>query len=207
MREIIVKVYPYAELSDKAKAKAREWMRELESESFGDYAAWEDDWRTIAGHLGIEFRTHEITTYNGKKRQELNIWWHLHTQGAGVGFDASYAYKPGGAAALKAHAPLDTVLHSIADALEAVQSLYHRNVTALIEAHGGNGLDITVSHDDAGVSIRHDDETKVRGAIMRLAEWMHQQLNAEYDYRTSDEAVVDTIEANEYEFTEDGKIH
>jgi hypothetical protein len=31
-------------------------------------------------------------------------------------------------------------------------------------------------------------------------------LQKEYDYNTSKEAIIETIEANEYEFTEDGKI-
>jgi hypothetical protein len=31
-------------------------------------------------------------------------------------------------------------------------------------------------------------------------------LRDEYEYQTSEEAVVETIEANEYEFTEDGKL-
>ena len=30
-------------------------------------------------------------------------------------------------------------------------------------------------------------------------------LQKEYEYRTSEEAIIETIEANEYEFTEDGK--
>jgi hypothetical protein len=31
-------------------------------------------------------------------------------------------------------------------------------------------------------------------------------LQKEYDYQTSEEAIVETIQANEYEFTEDGKL-
>lgn len=30
-------------------------------------------------------------------------------------------------------------------------------------------------------------------------------LRDEYDYQTSEKAIIETIEANEYEFTEDGK--
>ena len=32
-------------------------------------------------------------------------------------------------------------------------------------------------------------------------------LNNEYDYLTGEEAIIETIEANEYDFTEDGKIY
>jgi len=31
-------------------------------------------------------------------------------------------------------------------------------------------------------------------------------LSSEYEYRTSEEAIIEAIEANEYEFTEDGKL-
>ena len=43
-----------------------------------------------------------------------------------------------------------------------------------------------------------------------MKEIKHQVLNIlrnEYEYLTSDEAVIDTIKANEYEFTEDGKFY
>ena len=32
-------------------------------------------------------------------------------------------------------------------------------------------------------------------------------LQQEYEYKTSEEAIIETIEANEYDFTEDGKIY
>lgn len=32
-------------------------------------------------------------------------------------------------------------------------------------------------------------------------------FNDEYDYQTSEEAIIETIEANEYDFTENGKIY
>jgi len=31
-------------------------------------------------------------------------------------------------------------------------------------------------------------------------------LQKEYEYQMSDEAIIETIEANEYEFTENGKL-
>jgi hypothetical protein len=37
-----------------------------------------------------------------------------------------------------------------------------------------------------------------------LASWLYDQLHAEYDYQNSDECVDESIEANEYEFDEDG---
>ena len=37
------------------------------------------------------------------------------------------------------------------------------------------------------------------------ARWLYRQLEAEYDYLTSDEAIDDSIIANEYTFTENGR--
>jgi hypothetical protein len=43
--------------------------------------------------------------------------------------------------------------------------------------------------------------------IEELNRKIYKDLNAEYDYLESDEAVMETLEANEYEFTEDGRIY
>ena len=39
-----------------------------------------------------------------------------------------------------------------------------------------------------------------------FAHWARVLLRDEYEYLTSDDAVKETIEANEYEFTEGGKL-
>jgi hypothetical protein len=36
---------------------------------------------------------------------------------------------------------------------------------------------------------------------------IYRALETEYDYLTSEEAIIETIEANEYEFTEDGELY
>lgn len=42
--------------------------------------------------------------------------------------------------------------------------------------------------------------------VRALGEEFLIQLRREYEYLTSEESIIETIEANEYEFTEDGKI-
>lgn len=39
-----------------------------------------------------------------------------------------------------------------------------------------------------------------------FARWIYKQLEPDWDYQTSDEAIEESINANEYEFTADGKI-
>jgi len=41
--------------------------------------------------------------------------------------------------------------------------------------------------------------------LKELGEYYLSMLQSSYDYHMSDEAIIDTIEANEYEFTENGK--
>ena len=49
------------------------------------------------------------------------------------------------------------------------------------------------------------DAAKYEECLVRFMQWMYRQLEAEYDYRNSDEQIDKSITANEYEFTEDGK--
>lgn len=50
-----------------------------------------------------------------------------------------------------------------------------------------------------------DAEDAVSEALRDLARWLYRRLEREYDYLSSDEAVDETIEANEYTFTEAGR--
>ena len=50
-----------------------------------------------------------------------------------------------------------------------------------------------------------DAEATVIEVLRDLARWLYRQLEREYDYLTSDEAVDEAIVANEYSFTVDGK--
>ena len=42
--------------------------------------------------------------------------------------------------------------------------------------------------------------------VLALLEDYRIMLNKEYEYLTSEEAIIETIEANDYEFTEEGKL-
>ena len=48
-------------------------------------------------------------------------------------------------------------------------------------------------------------EKIVTEALRDLARWLYRQLEREYTYLTSDEVVDETIIANEYTFTDDGR--
>ena len=53
--------------------------------------------------------------------------------------------------------------------------------------------------------ISGDVESIVTDALRDLANWLYRQLEQEYDYLTSDEAVDEMLIINGYTFTEEGR--
>ena len=56
-------------------------------------------------------------------------------------------------------------------------------------------------------SFANDFENFVEEIYANLCYDLYSTLEKEYTYLTSDEAILDTLECNEYEFTEDGNIY
>ena len=46
----------------------------------------------------------------------------------------------------------------------------------------------------------------VREALRAFMQWIYTRLEAEYDYLQSDEVIIESIDANGYEFTANGKM-
>lgn len=192
-RTVTHEVYKFAELSDKAKGKARDWYRE----GGLDYDWWDciySDFDMIAGILGFEV----------KDKQFSGFW----SQGDGACFTGRYTYAKGACANIRAHAPLDRDLHAIADALYSVQrkAFYQLGATLTKSSHHYSHAN-TVSveawrNDDKEVADHQQDA--IREATRDLMGWLYASLEKEYEYLNSDESVTDSIEANEYEFNENG---
>jgi hypothetical protein len=65
---------------------------------------------------------------------------------------------------------------------------------------------ISVERDSpAWQDMTDDAEETVIEALRDLARWLYRQLEREYDYLSSDEAVDETIIANDYTFTDTGR--
>ena len=65
-------------------------------------------------------------------------------------------------------------------------------------------MDITVDRaDDKAVS--YDDEKSLKQLMRDFADWIYSSLEKEHDHLTSDEAIAESLRANEVEFTEDGQ--
>jgi hypothetical protein len=205
-RTVSQTVYPYSELSRDAQAVALNWYREIMDSS--DYAdAVIEDAKNVAEILGITFET------DSSGLPEIH-WSGFGSQGDGASFDGDYAFKAGACAAVTEYAPQDAELRSIA---EGLQTLFDRHGAISASVYLARGLsryvhsghlyvDLDPTPDGVGLTVNWDEASDDLLRLMRrFADWIYRQLEAEHDATTSDEPVAESIVANEYEFTADGR--
>jgi hypothetical protein len=201
-------VFTFDELSDDAKEKARDWYRE---------ASQHDDWwdtvfedaDKIAKLLGIEFKQKPVKLHGGLTRYDPRIWFSgFSSQGDGACFEARYRYAKGCAKAVRGYAPQGEWLRQIAGGLQAAQRSAFYRLEAETE-HSGHyyhsgcmSVKVWRNPDDRDVSREIEEE--VTQLLRQFADWIYHQLEAEHDYRNSDENVDECIRANDYEFTSAG---
>lgn len=190
-------LYTFDELSDAAKEKAREWFRR-------DYPDW--GWlngvyetaMTAGEHLGIEI---DAINFSG--------FW---SQGDGARFRGSYRFKKGWRSALlHEFGPGDTLnqLLDIGQQLQEAQARQFYKLVATVTYRGhyehSGCTSIDVSHDEDPCRDIGDCEDAVIQALREFMDWIYKMLEKEYDWLRSDEAVDESIIANEYTFLENGK--
>lgn len=197
MRIMETKVYKFVELSDEAKGRAIGGHRE----SACDDTFWSecviDDAKEIAGLMGIEI---DKIYYSG-----------FSSQGDGACFEGVYSYKSGMLKAVITHAPGDKNLHAIARALSSLQRAngylleakvkhsghYYHNLCTIIDAS-------KETVDSCEILIR--TENALTEILRDYMQWIYNRLEEEYYYQISDKVVIENIEANEHEFTANGKL-
>lgn len=207
-------VYKFGELSDRAKEKVRAWWRSGECDTYWPESVL-DDAIECGSILGIE-----IDRGDGVSSLRSKIYWSgFSSQGDGACFEGRYSYAKGAAKKIRAHAPanaaggqgprdLNAMLHSIADDLQAIQRQFRYRVTARAKHRGhsyhSGCMDVEVFYAAHGAALAAETEEQVTACLRRFADWIYRQLEAEYNYRMSDENVDESIVANEYEFNADG---
>jgi len=211
MPEVIeTTVYRLDELSEAAKEKARAWYREGGFD-YDWYDAVYEDFQHIAEIIGIRFRTRTVRLMGGGTRHDPCIWFRgFWSQGDGACYEGVWRHTKGATTRLRAYAPQDAVLHGIADRLQAIQRRNFFQLRAEITHHGHYSheysMRISVERDSpVGQDMTPDAEDIVTEALRDLARWLYRQLEREYDYLTSDEAVDESLRANDYTFTEAGR--
>ncbi len=214
MREVVSKVYTFDELSPSAKDTARQWFRELLQPD--DYAeSVLEDASRLGLMIGINLATRPVKLMGGGTRMEPNVYWAVCDRGAGASFAGSYSHAKGSVRKLAAEAPAadregkpqksNLEVNRIAVDLAAVQKRNFYQVQASVSHYGrDHGMNIDVERAD-GKPLSDADAETTEQALRDFAEWIHQSLETEYEYRMSDEIVDEDIRANEYEFDEDGR--
>jgi len=194
--------FKFSELDAEAKEKAREWWREASAHDnfFAEYVI--DDAVACAAILGIE-----IARRKARGAGSAVYWSGFYSQGDGASFEGAYSYVKGAAKAIRKHAPTDTELHRIADALQAAQRVNFYRLTAGIEQSGHYCHEMTMKVDverSDGVDVTAGADETVAECMRDFARWIYRQLKHAYEYENSDAQVDETIEANEYTFDEYG---
>ena len=204
MRTMEVKLFKFDELDDKAKEKARDWWRQGALQDNWWDAVYEDA-AEIAKIIGIDLRTKPVKLMNGNTRYDPCIWFSgFSSQGDGACFEGTYRYAKGSRKAIRAYCN-DAELYAIVDGLYEIQRKNRFGLTASVSHHGNYYFARSASI-DVDSPVDRDDSDDVRQLLCDFMHWIYKQLEAQHDYLMSDEAVDESIECNEYEFTEDGHI-
>lgn len=199
--------FSFAELSDKAKERAREKLRT--SSSYLGHEWWDyvyEDAVECGRLLGIEIGKKYHKTMNGREVGTPAIYFSgFCSQGDGASFEGSYSL-PEDPMAVTRYAPLDETLKNLAERLVVLQTRVR------LEHDGGIRADITADssryyHSSTmNIEIGMDDEERVDAldfaeigeeitSIMReFADWIYERLEQEYDYLMSDECVDGYLE-------------
>lgn len=213
-REHTVTLYQYSELSEEAQEKAREWWRELEAQS-GDLF-WSDsvtdDFKTVAKACGFELDAKHPVSWSG-----------FYSQGDGAAFTGSWASERVDIAATLADRPATYTDDDgkvqpcegnaeLAVILQAFASLAAERPTSYGSAEASHrGYNMATDWDcaeggDTLTAQQHTDCANQFEELCRdLAHYFYRSLEREYEYANSDEQVAETLIANEYEFTIDGR--
>lgn len=231
MRIKETKVYTYAELSEDAKATARDWYREASAgDTFWSESVTEDFHETLKA-FGFDpyVSSSAYQRETGFKRRSTVQWSGFSSQGDGASFSGTWRaadFKPD---ALLENRPevsatpngenakhADNVeLHRIASELRACVDAgltffrfdsHTREFYMTMDSAEHEQPESFADSDaeDAYVAVCAANEDRFIEAARDLAHAFYKALEAEYEYQNSDEQIAESIEANEYEFTAEG---
>lgn len=193
-------VYEFDELSDSAKQNAIDGLRDINT----DYIEWWDctldDYKEILEKIG--FSNAEIC-FSG--------FW---SQGDGASFTGTYSYERGALSKVKQEYPTFTALHEFAEQLQLISRQYFYSLRFNLRNTGGRyaheySVGIGFSECDTNAEGYPSDDTDEH-LIECCREFMREIYNSlenEHEYLTSDAAVIEAIESNEYLFTGDGVLY
>lgn len=186
MRTETVTYYQFGELSETAQQKA--------IEAFAGVNVDHDWWQHCYDAAG------EAAAMLGISGFEV---WSFDTCSGEIAIAGDYAYKRGALKAVRREWPQDAELHRIATALQDAQRRCAWRAEANLRPSSAWR---SFAVDVFGSDFDNYADNDVRDALCAFGEWVLSMLRAGYDYLTSEEAIRQTIRANGYEFTEEGRL-
>jgi len=204
-------VYSFDELSEDAKQKAIEWYRTASMRaSFFAECIFEDA-ADIADLFGLDIRQTRKTLKDGSTRYDPTIYYSgFWSQGDGACFEGQYKYKKGALKAVRAYAPNNPELHRIVKELQDIQKRHFYKLGAVCKHRGhyyhSGCMSVSVEHLADNYRDIGNAEDDITQALRDFAGWLYRRLEKEWECQNSDECIIENIQANEYQFTEDGKI-
>ena len=196
MRIIETPVYKFSELSDEAKEKAIEHCRQINVEDTDWYEFVYEGWYALLKSYGF---TDAKIYFSG-----------FFSQGDGACFDARIDIKK----AFKKY--------TLKSLLTGNKVKHARAIANYIDSYCSARI-ITVNYHYNHERTRRIESSidrdlpRLNVAVEKFFDWMEEKrlelcrkiyksLEENYNYLTSDEVVIEAIEANEYEFTSEGKM-
>lgn len=198
MRIKETKVYPFDELPEDAKEKAVEKLYDINV----NYEWWDsvyEDAKEVGKLMGIDID---------------NIYFSgFSSQGDGACFEGDYEYKKNSVKAVMEFAPEDEELHRIVRELRDIQKKCFYSISANVKQSGHYShkycTNVSVDFENiytANCYFNEGHGDTITELLRDYMEWIYHRLEKEYEYLSSEDAIIETIKANEYEFTEDGKL-
>lgn len=193
METITVKAYKYDELEESAKEKALEVMSDINTD-YEWYDCIFDDVKTIGKIIGIDIKKIYFSGF--------------YSQGDGACFEGYYQYNKDSVKKLIEYAPKYEELRRIVTDLRILQGKNFYQLTAHVKHRGHychslcTEIDIDRA-DNKAITVNAVDDLKE--LLRDFMNWIYRTLERENNYLCSRDAIEDTIRANEYLFTAQGK--
>lgn len=194
MKTKTIELFDFSELSESAKAKVLQEQRDINTDY--DWYKWSlEDWERDLESMGFD---------------DVNIsfsgFW---SQGDGASFTSGSIDIEKFLTAQKAKGRFKAILKAIkankAEFITSIDRIDHHysheyTVRAYVEY---NSLEdkFTPNQDQA-----NELESFLTDTVRTLSRKIYRELEKEHEHLTTDAAIIDTIEANEYTFTASGKM-
>lgn len=190
-----------------------------------------DDFDRVCAVLGVELGGRNVPMHGGGTRSEPDVnfsgFWSQgdgaswagqyrairrgRTQDAALGQVPTYDTAP---AEIRQYAPTDDALHAIADRLCMLSRIYGPLCAVVGRSSSRYCHEFSMQIDsweycddekneDVPEEIAEHVETELLDIFRDLARWLYATLETEYDHLTSDEAVAESLEANEIKEEDD----